>query len=343
MKRNKNKLLLAGYLLSIFLAGCSSQTPKINKTRIPDQERAQEIADMKFGMFICWSYSTFSGKEWTGEPHPVEFFRATTVDTDQWARTAKEAGMTYISFLTKHHDGFCLWDTETTDLKVTNAPLGKDVLAMLRKSCDKYGIKLALYFSEGDWNWPGATRGGGGVGKGGSAPEIKKAQLRELLTNYGPIEFIWFDAAVGDGGLSHEETVAFVNSLQPNTFCGFNALEPAGRLSLRERGKAGPLGADGLTWVADAGVNEKTHKGYLVAEFTYPLLPEHKGGAEWFYSLPEHDNLVHPANKIYKDYLEAVQYGNIFSLNVGPDYNGRLRDIDVKTLREVGKMINEMK
>ena len=69
------------------------------------------------------------------------------------AKLAKEAGMKYLVITAKHHDGFCLWDTETTDKKVTNSPLGKDVLAKLKKSCDKYGIKLALYFSEGDWNW----------------------------------------------------------------------------------------------------------------------------------------------------------------------------------------------
>lgn len=150
-----------------------------------------------------------SGKEWTGEPHDVSFFRATSCNTDQWARTAKEAGMNYILFLTKHHDGFCLWDTQTTELKVTNAPLKTDVLQQLRASCDKYGIKLALYFSEGDWNWPGAERGQSQ--KGGSDPEMKKAQLKELLTRYGPIEFIWFDHAVGDGGLSHEETTEWVH------------------------------------------------------------------------------------------------------------------------------------
>ena len=59
----------------------------------------------------------------------------------------------------------------------------------------------------------------------------------------------------------------------------------------------------------------------------------------WFYSLPQHDNLVYPAAKIYEDYLGAVKYGNIFSLDVGPDYSGKLRDADVETLREVGKMI----
>ena len=82
-------------------------------------------------MFICWSFSTFSGKEWTPGVTDVSFFRATDCDTDQWARTAKEAGMGYILFLTKHHDDFCLWDTKTTDRKITKAPLGRDVLAEL--------------------------------------------------------------------------------------------------------------------------------------------------------------------------------------------------------------------
>ena len=124
----------------------------IIQEKIPDEVRAKQISDMKFGMFICWSFSTFSGIEWTGQELPPEFFRATKCDTDQWARVAKEAGMNYIYVLTKHHDGFCLWDTKTTDLKVINAPLKKDVLKMLRKSCDKYGIKLGLYYSEADWN-----------------------------------------------------------------------------------------------------------------------------------------------------------------------------------------------
>ena len=72
---------------------------------------------------------------------------------------------------------------------------------------------------------------------------------------------------------------------------------------------------------------------------SYPILPKHKGGAAWFYSLPEHDDLRRSAEKLYKDYLGAVKYGNIFSIDVGPNYEGRLRDIDVKTLRQVGEMI----
>jgi len=80
-------------------------------------------------------------------------------------------------------------------------------------------------------------------------------------------------------------------------------------------------------------------KGYQVAEFAYPILPGHKGGAQWFYSLPQHDNLCHPADKLYQDYQGAVENGNIFSIDVGPDYTGSLREIDIKTLKQVGGMI----
>jgi alpha-L-fucosidase len=312
----------------------------ISTTTIPDSLRAREISDMKFGMFICWSFSTFYGQEWTPTlDKDASYFKATAYDTDQWCKVAKDAGMGYILFLSKHHDGFCLWDTKTTDKKVVNSPIGIDVLAELRKSCDKYGIKLALYFSEGDWNWPGALDGKGGNQGKGINPEMKKAQLKELCTQYGPIEFFWMDHAVGDGGLNHKETVEWIHLFQPNCFVGFNHGEPAGRLSLREMGKPGPVGdADATKYNKDAEAN---YKGYLTAEFTYPILPPHEGGAMWFYSLPKHDSLCHPARKLYQDYLGAVKYGNIFSIDVGPNYQGKIRDIDVETLKKVGELIKK--
>lgn len=305
---------------------------------IDDAVRAQQLQDLKWGMFVCWSFSTFSGEEWTlTHDKDASYFKATGCDTDQWCRTAKEAGMGYILFLAKHHDGFCLWDTATTDKKVTNSPLGIDVLAELKKSCDRHGLKLALYFSEGDWNWPGAVDGKGT--RGGSNPEVKKAQLKELLTQYGPIEFWWMDHAAGTGGLGHNETVEWVHRFQPNSLVGFNHGEPAGRLCLRERGTPGLLGdAKASLYNKKA---EASYDGYLVAEFTYPILPKHKGGAQWFYSLPKHDGLCHLPEKLYRDYLGAKKFGNIFSLNIGPDYAGKLRVVDVKALREVGRMIRD--
>ncbi|MEI2726200.1 MAG: hypothetical protein V9H26_22605 [Verrucomicrobiota bacterium] len=97
-----------------------------------------------------------------------------------------------------------------------------------------------------------------------------------------------------------------------------------------------------LTDETGAGFNAGHIKGYTghrLAEFTYPILPKHEGGAMWFYSLPKHDQLCLPAQKLYADYLGAVKYGNLFSLDVGPDYAGKLRAIDVETLREVGDLI----
>jgi alpha-L-fucosidase len=314
------------FLILIVLIGLCAGAQEPPPEPKPDDVRAKEIRDLRFGMFICWSFSTFSGKEWTRGVTDVAFFRATGLDTDQWCEVARDAGMKYILFLAKHHDGFCLWDTDTTDFKVTKSPLGMDVLARLRESCDKYGLKLALYFSEADWTWPDHENA-----------ELKKAQLKELCTRYGPIEFFWMDHAQGEGGLGHPETVEWVHQFQPDCFVGFNHGVPAGRLALRERGKAGPIGDDSATKYNKQG--EASYKGYLVAEFTYPILPEHQGGADWFYSLPEHDNLCHSHEKIFQDYIEAREYGNIFSLNVGPDYAGKLREIDVKTLQRVGEMI----
>jgi len=326
--------------LIAFIAALLSLQGLTGQEKTNDFVRAEQISEMKFGMFICWSFSTFSGQEWTPTlDKDASYFRATGCDTDQWCRVAKNAGMNYILFLTKHHDGFCLWNTETTDKKITNSPLGIDVLAKLRKSCDKYGIKLALYFSEGDWNWPGAVDGKNWKNGMSINPEMKKAQLKELCTRYGPVEFFWMDHAVGEGGLGHTETVKWVHRFQPECFVGFNHGEPAGRLCIRERGQPGEIGdASTSKYNKDA---ESNYTGYLVAEFTYPILPKHEGGAHWFYSLPEHDDLCKPAEEIYSDYLGAVQYGNIFSLDVGPDYEGKIRKIDVKTLRQVGKLIDK--
>lgn len=333
--------------LAAVLFALNAQTEQPAKT--PDEVRAEQIRELKFGMFICWSFSTFSGYEWTRGVEDPAFFRATGCDTDQWCRVAKDAGMRYILFLTKHHDGFCLWDTATTEFKVTNAPLGIDVLAKLRASCDKHDLELALYFSEGDWTWidgpvpqdglvPGSKRYGDPVWRSGENEALKKAQLEELCTQYGPIAFFWMDHAQGTGGVDHDATTRWVHRFQPDCFVGYNHGAPSGRLCLRERGGPGPIGdVNASKYNKDA---EAKYDGYLVAEFTYPILPvAHIGGAMWFYSLPIHDQLCKSAETIYRDYLGAVEHGNIFSLNVGPDYAGRIRAVDAETLKQVGHWI----
>ncbi|MFA5058818.1 MAG: alpha-L-fucosidase, partial [Opitutaceae bacterium] len=312
------------------LPNCPADAPAaIDRQPVSDAQRAREIADLRFGMFVCWSLATVSGQEWTIEPHGPEFFAVTGCDTDQWCQVAKDAGMKYILFLTKHHDGFCLWDTQTTELKVTRSPLQTDVLAKLRASCEKYGLKLALYFSEGDWSWPGSQRGG----QSAANPEVEKAQLQELLTQYGPVEFLWIDHAAGTGGLSHAELDQWVRKFQPNCFTGFNHGDAAGRISLRERGIPGPLGANGTTWSPEQGANEKKF-GYVLAEFTYPINEKY-----WFYHLDEPDCPNHTPEELYASVVGAAQSGNIFSLDVGPDRAGQLRALDIATLKRVGQML----
>jgi alpha-L-fucosidase len=114
--------------------------------------------------------------------------------------------------------------------------------------------------------------------------------------------------------------MAWVKSFQPGCLVGFNG------------GNGGDLRAGECARPGEV-------KGFLVTEFTYPILPPHQGGAMWFYSLPQHDNLCHKPEKLYRDYLAGVKHGNIFSLDVGPDYGGRLRPIDVATLRRIGEWI----
>jgi alpha-L-fucosidase len=100
-------------------------------------------------MFVCWSFSSFSGIEWTTQPHGPEFFTATD----------------------------CYVDPQPTQTRCVNR---------LRKACDRHGLKLALYFSEGEWRWPNTPDGKRLDNNGGYNPEMKKAQLKELLTQYGP-------------------------------------------------------------------------------------------------------------------------------------------------------------
>lgn len=303
--------------------------------RLDDAARAGQLKELGWGMFICWSTSSFSGKEWTRDIPGPEFFRASGCDTDQWCRTAKEAEMGYILFLAKHHDGLCMWDTNTTDKKVTNSPLGIDVLARLKQSCDKYGLKLALYFSEGDWTYPKEDQV--------KQAEIKKGQLRELLTGYGPIEFFWMDAAGGKGGVSHEDTVDYVHQFQPNTFVGFNHGPVAGRLRLGESRMAGPLDSSDPKYCHPTLKQGAEFDVWKLAEITYPMFngrsPSHSGFGNWFYTKAADAGIVISPEFIYRDYLECKKYDTLLDLNVGPMRNGRLRPIDIGVLHQVGRYI----
>ncbi len=323
------KLPALSWLILSLIGGCVAARAEAGRESpypLIDDARVCEVRDLTFGMWICWSFSTFTGQEYSKGVKRVDWFNPTGFNPDQWCQTAKEAGMKYILLLTKHHDGFCLWDTATTDRKVTKAPLGKDVVAEVRKACLRHELKLALYFSEPDWSWPN-----------NQDPQRKKQQLEELLTRYGPIEFLWMDTGgIGDGGLNHTETMRWIRKLQPRCAVGFSAMDPQGEIRIGELAAPGPLSdLKAAGWLWEAYTNY-TH--FSIHEFGYPII----GGREirrWFYTAPECDELVYPAESIYRDYEGARKHGNLFNLAVAPDRAGRLREIDVKTLKKVGQYI----
>jgi len=109
---DRTRIASASLALLILLSACATAGQALPaNVVVPDKTRARQIADMKWGMFICWSFSSFSGMEWTPtKGKTADYFKATGCDTDQWCKTARDAGMGYILFLAKHHDGFCLWD-----------------------------------------------------------------------------------------------------------------------------------------------------------------------------------------------------------------------------------------
>ena len=164
--------------------------------------------DAKFGLLIQWGPSTLTGEEisWSrgarGGPDrgvgdiPIEVydnlykkFDPVKFNADEWVRAAQQAGQRYLVFQAKHHDGFCLWNTKTTAYNIMNTPFHRDVLAELAEACRKANMPLGIYFSQRDWYQPDYF---------GPHHDLfityMHEQIRELLTNYGPIRILWFDA-----------------------------------------------------------------------------------------------------------------------------------------------------
>lgn len=167
-----------------------------------------DFSDLKFGMFIHWGPVSLRGTEigWSrGKIIPIDEydnlykeFNPVLFDADSWVKTAKEAGMKYIVFTSKHHDGFCMWPSEFTDYDIASTPYKKDILKELAEACKKYNIQLGFYYSIADWHHPHyGTRYGGDPRPVEDSDmniyvEYMKNQLRELIERYDPF-LIWFD------------------------------------------------------------------------------------------------------------------------------------------------------
>jgi len=179
-------------------------------------------------MFIHFGINTYSGKEWTDGTLDPKIYNPTKLDTDQWAKTAKDAGMTYVILITKHHEGFCLWDSPHTKYDVGSSPVKTDVVKAMAASCKKHGLKLGLYYSLWDRNWSN------GIMRGYKPKLTQKQsedyvdymekQLTELLTNYGDVCELWFDGGwiLPRAQWQTQRIYDHVKKLQPNCQVGVN-------------------------------------------------------------------------------------------------------------------------
>jgi len=195
-------------------------------------ESLQKWRDMRFGMFIHWGPVSLKGTEigWSrGNQVPIEEydnlykqFNPTKFDADEWVKTAKDAGMKYMVITTKHHDGFCIFNTKQTDYNIMNSPFARDPVKELSEACRKQGIAFGTYYSVCDWHHPDFPRGSPGGKTRKPNPNLDRyeqylrSQVRELIQNYGPLLVLWFDVPQEFDAARGQGVVDFVRSLQPD-------------------------------------------------------------------------------------------------------------------------------
>ena len=292
------------------------------------------IFDNKFGMFIHWGiYSCLGLHEQALARYDISHgeyerlasdFNPTEYDPAGWVRLAKEAGMKYICFTAKHHDGFCMWDTKETDYNVMNTPYGKDVLKMLSEACEKEGILLSIYYSNPDWHHPyGYNPASSHQWKAKfknqtdtvKYREFVKRQVTELLTGYGRIYTFFWDIPPKICDPSMNE---LVRRLQPGIFINDRGYDD-GDFSTPER-EYEESGAGRFTRMTEAcnSVGQQSW-GYR------------KG--ENFYSKK------HLCSAIDR-YMAA---GASYLLNVGPDSLGRIAPEYSNKIRRIGDFYNRVK
>ncbi len=204
----------------------------------------------KFGMFVHFGLYALTGYHeqvrWRlNIPREdyrklAEHFTLERFDPDAWVRLAKDAGMEYLCVTTKHHDGFCMFATETTDFNITNTPYGRDFLAELADACRRGGLRLSLYYSNPDWDYVHGYNSASSHQMHGDwttenieqLKEFQKRQIRELLTNYGDIYTFFWDIPTGREDPSMNE---FVRSLQPGILINNRGWNDPGDFSTPER------------------------------------------------------------------------------------------------------------
>ena len=345
-------LLIAG-LIHPQLALSSSR--KVNPPEpfgpVPSPRQLQ-WHDLEFYGFLHFTINTFTDREWGYGDEDPALFNPTDFDADQIVRTAKAAGMKGLILTAKHHDGFCLWPSKYTEHSIKQSPWQNgrgDVVKEIADACRKYGLKFGIYLSPWDRNHPDYGR-----------PEYLayfRNQLRELLTNYGPIFEVFFDGANGGDGFyggaketrridretyyDWPATWRMVRELQPDA-CLFSDAGPDIRWVGNERGIAGETcwatlnAKDFIPGRADqARLNRGDRQGanWVPAECDVSIRPG------WFYHAQE-DAKVRTAPNLVDIYYASVGRGASLLLNLPPDRRGQINENDQRSLREFHRILD---
>nr|WP_235985427.1 alpha-L-fucosidase [Spirosoma utsteinense] len=291
--------------------------------------------------FLHFTVNTYTDKEWGDGTESPAIFNPTKLDARQWIRALRDAGFKMAIITAKHHDGFCLWPSKLTEHSVKNSPWknGKgDVVREVADACREYGLKFGVYLSP--WDRHEARYGTAAYN------DYYKAQLRELLTNYGPISEVWFDGAKGENAKDMTYDFAgywaLVRQLQPQAVL-FSDAGPDVRWVGNEAGNAGEtcwstINTEGLApGKADPKYlnrGDPTGKQWVPAETDVSIRPG------WFYHSAE-DSKVRSAQDLVNLYYQSVGRNSLLLLNVPPNRDGLLADSDVASLAAFRRVLNE--
>lgn len=326
----------------------------------PRQLRWQKL---ELTCFFHFGVNTFTGNEWgTGKEDP-KIFNPTKLNANQWVKTAKDAGFKQVILTAKHHDGFCLWPTKTTEHSVKNSPWknGKgDVVKEVADACRKQNMGFGIYLSPWDRN-----------SKFYGTDEYNDfflKQLTELLTNYGRIDEVWFDGANGEGPNGKKQVYDFdrwyrvIRKLQPAAVIAI--MGPDVRWVGTETGYGretewSVVPADNLDQAAissnsqksinfkptgdmrgdDLGSREKIiHAKGLV---WYPAEADVSIRPGWFYHKDQNDKIKSP-EKLLDIYFHSVGRNCVLLMNIPPDKEGLINDADIKVLHQWTKLRDDI-
>jgi len=315
------------------------------------------FSNARYGLFIHWGPFSIPGAgEWVMNNRNItvknytrlmHFFNPIAFNAQQWVSMAKNAGMKYITLITRHHDGFSMWDTKFSDFNIMNSPYHKDIVKMLADECHKQGVGLFLYYSLLDWRrddysyWTGNTGHGTGRtvhGNWDDYVQFMKNQLTELLTNYGEIAGIWFDGywdqlrndnhdnPIPRVDWHFREIYDLIHKLQPQCLVGNNH-------------HITPLpGEDFQMFEKDLPGNNTTGFGGASVS-ALPLETCETINNSWGFNITD---LSYKSEKQLIRYMvNAAGHNANFLLNIGPMPDGNIQPEFTDTLLEMGKWLQK--